>query len=126
MANYVELGARGPVMGTPDNTGLNPGNWTIAFDPAVLNISTAIQYFEIYKMIVHGAAGSTFNVYVDRNIWDTAVYGAQNSWDPSQPLKMQQGQTLYFMYSDPTSDATPPVATIWLRYDIGTKEMYGK
>lgn len=126
MANYVELGPRGPVKGTADNTGLNPGNWTVAIDPAVLSVSTEIQYFEVYKMIVHGAPGTTFNVYVDRNEWDTNVFGQQNSWDPIQPLKLQQGQTLYFMYSDPVSDNQPPGATVWLRYDIGTKDIYGK
>jgi hypothetical protein len=122
----VQLGGRGPIIGKADTTGLNPGNWTIVIDPAIINISTQIQYFEVFKMIVHGAGGSTFDVYVDNLIWDTAVYGQQNSWDPTQPLKMQQGQTLYFMYSDPVSDGIPPRATIWLRYDIGTKELYGK
>lgn len=121
MANYIELGPRGPVNGAADNTGLNPGNWTIALDPAVLSVSTEIRYFEVYKMIVHGAPGSTFNVYVDRNEWDTAVFGQQNSWDPIQPLKMQNGQTLYFMYSDPVSDGTPPTVTVWLRYDLATR-----
>jgi hypothetical protein len=98
-------------------TSFNPGNWTISLDPSVLNVSTQIRYFEVYKMIVHGAPGTVFDVRVDNNIWDTAVFGAQNSWDPIQPLQMQQGQTLYFLYSDPVTDNTPPIVTVWLRYD---------
>lgn len=130
MTNYVELGPRGPMVGKPDSladgSGFNAGNWTVAFHPDDLNVSTQIQYFEVYKMIVHGAPGSTFDVWVDNHEWDTAVYGQQNAWDPQQPLKMQQGQTLYFLYSNPATDNNPPSVTIWLRYDIGTKEVYGK
>ena len=113
----IELGPRGPITGGPDMTSYNQGNWTIVLDPSILNVSTQIQYFEVYKMIVHGAAGSVFDVRVDNNIWDTAVFGFQNSWDPIQPLRMQQGQSLYFLYSDPISDNTPPVVTVWLRYN---------
>jgi hypothetical protein len=119
--SYIELGARGPVTGVTDMTGRNPGNWTIALDPAILSVSTEIRYFEVYKMIVHGAPGSTFDVYVENHLWDTAVFGFQNSWDPIQPLKMQNGQTLYFQYSDPTSDGLAPNVTVWLRYDLLTK-----
>lgn len=114
---YVTLGARGPVTGKLDTSGHNPGNWTVAFPADILSVNTS-QY-EVYKMIVQGAPSSTFNVFVDTWQWDTAVYGTQNSWDPSQPLIMRPGQTLYFCYSDPVSDKTPPVATIWLRYDPG-------
>lgn len=117
---YVTLGARGPVTGKPDTSGHNPGNWTIAYTPDILNVNTS--QFEVYKMIVQGAANTTFNVFVDTWQWDTAIYGTKNSWDPSQPLIMRPGQTLYFCYSDATTDNTPPVGTIWLRYDtsVGT------
>lgn len=117
MGNIIELGARGPIIGQPDTTSYNAGNWTIALDPSVLNVSTQIRYFEVYKMIVHGAPGTVFDVRVDFNIWDTAIYGAQNSWDPIQPLRMQTGQSLYFLYSDPVSDLNPPIVTVWLRYN---------
>lgn len=111
----VTLGARGPVSGVADTTGNNPGKWTITFDPNILNIT--VSQFEVYKMIVKGANNTTFDVYVDAHQWDTAIYGTKNSWDPQQPLIMRPGETLYFYYSDPTTDNTPPVATIWLRYD---------
>jgi hypothetical protein len=111
----VTLGARGPVTGKADTTTLNPGNWTIAFTPDILNVNVA--NFEVYKMVVAGAQNTTFNVFVDLKQWDVGIYGTLNSWDPMQPLIMRPGETLYFMYSDPSSDGIPPVATVWLRYD---------
>jgi hypothetical protein len=76
-----------------------------------------MPFYEVYKMVVHGAPGSNFNVYVDNNLWDSSIAGDDNSWDPNEPLQMRPGETLYFFYSDFTSDLTPPTATIWLRYD---------
>lgn len=111
----VTLGSRGPVTGAADTTTLNPGNWTIAFTPQILNVN--VPQFEVYKMIVSGAQNTTFDVYVDLHQWDVGIYGTLNSWDPEQPLVMRPGETLYFMYSDADTDDTPPVATIWLRYN---------
>jgi hypothetical protein len=117
----VTLGARGPVTGTPDNTALNPGNWTIAFTPDILQVN--VPQFEVYKMVVKGAPNTTFNVYVDSQQWDVGIYGTLNSWDPVQPLILRPGQTLYFMYSDPVTDDNPPVATVWVRYDTGIQQV---
>lgn len=113
--SYVTLGKRGKITGVKDPTGLNQGNWTIVFSPDIINVN--LSQFEVYKMIVTGAANTTFDVYVDNSQWDTAVYGTRNSWDPMQPLIMRPGENLYFLYSDPVTDGTPPTATIWLRYD---------
>jgi len=112
---YITLGYR-PQTGKKDTTGLNPGNWTISFTPDIINVNVTTQ-FEVYKIIVHGAQNTTFNVFVDNALWDTGVYGTQNSWDPTQPLILRPGQTLSLTYSDPVTDNTPPTATIWLRYD---------
>ncbi len=114
-AGYVDLGPRGPVTGKADTTGFNRGNWTISFPPEVLTCN--VPQFEVYKMIVSGAPNTTFDVYRENKLWDTAVYGTKNSWDPQQPLILIPGQSLYFLYSDPTTDNSPPVATIWLRYN---------
>lgn len=111
----ITLGSRGPVTGAKDTTGFNPGNWTIAFTPNILNVN--VPQFQVYKMIVKGAAGTTFQVWVDQRQWDVGIYGPLNSWDPTQPLVMRPGETLFFMYSDPVTDNTPPVATVWVRYD---------
>lgn len=115
--SYVTLGSRGPQVGQADNTGFNPGNWTVSFTPAIINVQ--LSQFEIYKIVVLCSKPSrvTFNVYVDAFQWDTGVYGNQNSWDPTQPLIMRAGQTLNFLYSNPSSDGFPPTAWIWMRYD---------
>lgn len=111
----ILLGVRGPVTGKADTSGHNPGNWTVAFTPDLINVN--VSQFEVYKMIVSGAVGTTFNVFVDNFLWDVGIYGTLNSWDPLQVLILRPGQSLYFCYSDPTSDNSPPQATIWLRYD---------
>jgi hypothetical protein len=119
--SYTLLGTRGPVTGKADASGHNPGNWTVAFPPEIMVAS--VSQIEIYKMIVSGAANTTFNVFVDNRLWDVGIYGTLNSWDPVQPLIMRPGETLYFCYSDATTDNTPPVVTIWLRYDPETNKM---
>ena len=115
--SYITLGSRGPQKGALDNTGINPGNWTIAFTPDIIDVN--VSQFEVYKMIVNSANPVlvTFDIAVDLAKWDTGVYGNRNSWDPSEPLIMRPTQTLYFFYSDLATDGFPPVATIWLRYD---------
>jgi hypothetical protein len=110
----VTLGSRSAI-GAKDTTSKNPGNWTIAFTPDIININ--VPQFDVYKMIVKGAANTTFNVYVDNFLWDVGIYGTLNSWDPQQPLILRPGESLFFAYSDPITDNTPPSATIWMRYD---------
>lgn len=114
--SYITLGSR-TLKGVADNTQRNTGNWTVSFTPDIINVN--VPYFEIYKIIVTGAAGSAFTVYVDQNQWDTSIFGQSNSWDPSQPLQLIPGNTVYFFYNDPVTDATPPTITVWLRYDTG-------
>lgn len=119
MSTYVAHGPRvasqqqGQVKA--DQTGFNPGNWTVVFDPATINCN--LPYFEVCHIVVNGAAGSMFSIYIDTFQWDTNQNGFANSWDPSVPLPLKPGQYLYFYYSDPVSDNTPPSVTIWLRYD---------
>lgn len=112
---YSSVGARTQV-GQPDNTGNNTGNWTVTFTPADMNVQ--VSSFEVYKIVISGAPGSTFNVFVDINQWDTSVRGDINSWDPNQPLLVSPGQSLYFYWSDPITDGTPPEVTIWLRFSL--------
>lgn len=114
MASYVTLGSR-YAQGAPDTTGNNTGRWTIGFTTAILGIN--LPFFEVYKIVVQGAANSTLDIFVDSRQWDTTIAGDNNSWDPNQPLTMNPGENLYLYWSDPVSDNTPPSATIWLRYD---------
>lgn len=111
---YIELGSR-TKNGAADRTGNNIGNWTVTFAP--VDIATNVSYFEIYKVIVHGAPGSSLNWYVDTKLWETTLAADDNAWDPAQPLLMIPGRYLYFYWSNPSSDGQPPTVTIWMRYD---------
>lgn len=115
--SYQYLGKRGPLTGLPDKSGLNPGNWTIAFTPDLL--VTQVPELLIYKIQIAGALGSSFNVYVENVQHDVNVFGTQNTWfDDSDQLLVRPGETLYFTYNNPVADNHPPMATIFLRYDF--------
>ena len=120
---YVGLGAR-QATGVADQTGQNPGNWTVTFDPQTINVG--INNFELYKLVVKGAANTaTFDVFVNTNQWDTAVYAVHNSWDPQQPLLLNSGDVVYFFYSTPSSDGNTPKITAWFRYDPALSQVFG-
>lgn len=114
---YRTLGAR-TVKATADTTGINKGNWTAQFTPAVFNVT--VTDFEIYKLILKGAAQTaSFDLYIDGNQWDTNVYAAQNSWEPAGGLLlMRSGQTMNFYYNSASTDGHQPIVTAWLRYDV--------
>src|SRR6266852_1172393 len=113
---YQTLGSRS-ATGAADTTGQNPGNWTVTFTPAILAVT--VTEFEVYKIITTKAAQTaTFDVFVDARQWDTSVYGTNNSWDPTQPLIMRYGETLYFFYSSASSDGSMPKVTVWLRHEV--------
>lgn len=114
MSTYVPLGSR-KFTGVADLTGNNGGNWTVSFTPDQLSVN--VPYFEVCHIVVNGAAGSSFLVFIDLQQWDSNQNGFNNSWDPAVPMPLRPGNTLYFYYSDPVSDNTPPTVTIWLRYD---------
>lgn len=121
--SYVGLGWR-LASGAADTTGRNPGNWTVTFDPNLINVN--VPNFELYKIIVKGSsATATFDVFVDIGQWDTAVYGVHNSWDPTQVLYLKPGNTVYFFYSSASSDGNQPLITAWFRYDPALEQIYG-
>jgi hypothetical protein len=120
---YITLGARS-ASGTADTTGNNKGNWTVVFDGNLINVNQ--PFFELYKLVVKGAASSaTFDVYINTYQWDTAVYAVHNSWDPQQPLLLRPGDTIYFYYSSAASDGNKPSITAWFRYDPVFTQVYG-
>ena len=98
----------------------------MAFTPAVLAVSTQIPEFEIYKLVLTGAAQTaTFNVYIDNGLWDTNVYAAQNSWEPAGGnLIMNSGQTLYLYYSTLATDGNTPKVTAWLRHEVSLQQIF--
>jgi hypothetical protein len=111
------LGKRGPVTGTADTTGQNSGKWTIVFTPAILN--TQVPELLVYKIQIAGALGTSFDVFIENVQHDVNVFGNQNTWfDDSDQLCVRPGENLYFFYDNPATDNSPPVATIFLRYDF--------
>lgn len=116
---YRTLGWR-TAKGAADTTGFNAGKWTVSFTPDVLNVSTQIPEFEVYKIVITGAASTaSFDVYIDTGHFDTNVYAAQNSWEPNQGLLiLRTGQTLYLYYNSASSDGHQPVVTIWMRHEV--------
>lgn len=121
--SYLGLGSR-VMQGALDTSGQNAGNWTIAFGPSTLNIN--VPSFECYHLVSIGAAlNATFNVYVNNNLWDVSVYARQSSWDPSQPMVLQPGDTLSFYFSTVATDGFMPTITAWFRYDPALSQVYG-
>lgn len=120
---YRTLGWR-TAKGAADTTGFNPGNWTVTFDPAALNVQ--VTEFEVYRIVITGAAAAaTFDVYIDTGHFDTNVYAAQNSWEPSQGLLiLRAGQTLYLYYSSASSDGNQPKVTVWLRQEVALTQIF--
>jgi hypothetical protein len=112
--SYIELGTR-KAVGAPDTTGNNKGNWTVVFN--MQDLVTNVSYYEVYHAVISGAPNSTMTWFVDNKQWETTAAGDINSWDPVQPLLLIPGQTMYFYWSDPTTDNKPPTVTLWLRYD---------
>jgi hypothetical protein len=120
---YQTLGSRAG-SGAKDTTGRNTGNWTVQFAPK--DLAVTVTEFEVYKIVVTKAAQTaTFDVYIDGQLWDTAVYGTNNSWDPVQPLVLRYGQTLYFFYSSASTDGNKPQVTIWLRHEVSLSQVFG-
>jgi hypothetical protein len=114
---FYPLGAR-PAIGQHDMTGRNVGNWTCALDKGALGISQPV--FEMYHLYLTAPAltGSftTATVLLNLYSWDVTLIGQNNSWDPSQPMLMTPGDTLYVAFNVPTTQTPPPEITAWFRY----------
>ena len=96
-----ELDANNPVLA---------GGWTIKFDPADIGIRVQA---EVYHMAVTGPENSQFQVWIDTTFYDNVVRGDVNSWDPSQPMHVRPGDTIFFYYNVATLPA--PKATLFFR-----------
>lgn len=116
---YMPLGSR-PVKAIKDTTGLNTGNYTCIFDDSVINAST--PRFEMYHMYVEAPSlvgqSTTAKVVMNTGSWDATLLGQLNSWDPSQPLLMTPGDTLYVLFNVPVPNATVPTVTAWFRVQV--------
>jgi hypothetical protein len=98
-------------MGAPDpQNKIAAGNWTASFSPGFLQFSSPVA--EVYHIAVNGPGGY-FLIYINEDFWDCASYGGVNSWDPSEPMLIRPGDTVYFFWS--ISSGTAPQVTMWLR-----------
>lgn len=90
----------------------NAGKWTATFDPH--SIGVALPEFECYHVAVaSGPPGSTFQIYIGTNLWDSVAPGDVNSWDPNNPMPIEQGQSVYFYWN--TGKGTAPMVTMWFQ-----------
>jgi hypothetical protein len=114
---YHTLGAR-PVQARADTTGLNTGNWTAVLDGQV--ITSTVPVFELYHIYLTAptltGAPTTATVMLNLMHWDITLIGQANSWDPSQPMLLQPGDTLFVMFNVPVTTTPPPTVTGWFRY----------
>lgn len=117
--SYAGLGFR-QVVGVPDTTGNNAGNWTCVIDPQV--IAANVPYFEVYHLYVSAPTladvETTIQIALNQGLWDYNLLGNANGWDPAQPLIMTPGDTLYGYFNVPTDTTPAPIMTAWFRYDL--------
>jgi hypothetical protein len=97
----TSLGSRNAV-GFLDPANVNgAGNWTVRFRPDDLNIPGE---FEVYHISLRGPGGF-FDVYIDDAFYSTAIRGDRNEYDPTQPMILREGQTVYFYWTIATGTA---------------------
>ena len=115
VTNYRPL-PQVPVTATVDTTGQNTGNWTNAFTVAVL---PDMNTYEVYHMTVSAAQvlGSAM-IKLRNQLFSTvtADLDGTNEWDPSQTMKVNAGDEIFF-YWNYAASGTAPVVTLWLQYD---------
>lgn len=120
MPPYRDLGPSMPLTATPDQTGNNPGNWTIVAGPQELNCKVAQA--EVYQMTINGPAGTTFKLLRNGRLWNDVIQGYSNVYDPVNPLYVRPGDSLNFYWRADTSRLPAPTVTLWLRYDLQLPE----
>jgi hypothetical protein len=97
----------------PDTTGRNPGNYTVTFDNSVLSMN--LPTFECYHIAIDGPIGSSFQIYIGNNFYDNVAVGWKNSWDPSQTMKLELGQVIYFFWNVGAGQTPVPTVTMYFQ-----------
>lgn len=118
---YKRLNTR-TLTGTADTTFRNTGNWTNAFTSDVINQQVA--FFECHHMVVQAApAGASATIYIGQVFYSftSPGAGAGSEWDPAQPMLLQPGDSVFFFWNA-VATGTPPVVTMWFRYDDSIRD----
>lgn len=93
----------------------NAGKWICEFQASDIPISE--PKFQCYHINVKGGPpGATFYVYQNNNEYDTVFPGWDTSWDPNNPMKLSNGDTVAFWWNTGTGTA----ATVWLYFEKET------
>lgn len=91
----------------------NAGNWTVILGPA--DIAISLPEFDCYRIVIAGGPpGSTFQVYVNNKLYDSVAPGDVNSWDPNNPMKLSNGDTVSFFWNVGTANYQP---TVWMYFE---------
>lgn len=112
---YIGLGSRS-LIASADTTGLNKGNYTSAFTPAVINSN--VPYFEVHHMVVENVPiGNSAQIVINAKSYGFTQPFTGSEWDPAQPINLNPSDELDFLWNIATTVTQIPQVTIWLRYD---------
>ena len=93
----------------------NAGKWICEFTANDIAISE--PKFQVYHAnVIGGPPGSTFQWGYNNNMWETVFPGWDNSWDPNNPMKITNGDTVFFWWNTNAGTA----ATVWLYFEKET------
>jgi hypothetical protein len=112
--SYIPLGSRA-VTAALDTTGLNTGNYSNSFTPAVMN--TNVSYYEVYHMVVTNVpGGAQATIYINNKVYGFCFPNAGSEWNPAQPIELNPADEIDFCWNLAAS-GTAPLVTAYLRYD---------
>lgn len=117
MADYAPIGSRNKTAAA-DTTQQNPGNYTASFSSA--DWAGNWPVFECARIVIINVPILTqFSVNLNNRPWDTANGGFNSltTWDAQNPLLLNPGDQVDFLFALATSVTPAPAVTMWLRYD---------
>lgn len=116
MADYLPLGTPGPNTAGPDQTGRNTGNLTNQLTSSFIGIT--IAKFECYHMIVSNVPpGASAKILINSRQYSFTNPLGGSEWDPAQPMLLNAGDEIDFLWTAAASVTPVPVVTAWFRYD---------
>ena len=105
-----------------DTTGANTGNYTASFSRTSISGTDslpAVSQLEVYHISIQNAAALTqVTVNVNNRLFTNTVtdINGQQDWDPSQPLIINYGDQVDFLFAQ-AATGTAPLVFLWSRFD---------